>query len=83
MNDLSELYIISAKMVGYATLETYIYYYLHSNEIKKVDVLTFFTFTLAVLESAHCLFTISSNSITLLRNETLYNIKRMRLNSAL
>lgn len=62
MSNLSELYIVSAKMVGYILLATYIYTYLHANEIKKVDVLTFFTFTLAVLEAAHCLFIISSNS---------------------
>jgi len=63
-NSLSELYIVSAKMIGYGALATYIYYYLHANVVTKVDALTFFTFTLAALEFCHCLFIVTSDSLS-------------------
>ncbi len=63
-NDISELYIVTSKMIGYGMLATYIYYYLHTNSISKVDALTFFTFTLATLEFCHCLFIFASDSVS-------------------
>lgn len=63
-NDISELYIVTSKMIGYGMLATYIYYYLHTNSMTKVDALTFFSFTLAALEFCHCLFIVTSDSVS-------------------
>lgn len=50
---LDETLINTIKLIGYGFLAVYIYMVVDSKGITEIDVLTFFTFLLAVFEATH------------------------------
>lgn len=60
ISSAGDLVFTILKFVGYGFLAGFIYSYFITRELQEIDVLTFFTFTLATFEAAHCLSIIVS-----------------------
>lgn len=57
---IGDLVFTILKFIGYGCLAGFIYFYSVHKGLQQIDVLSFFTFTLATFEAAHCLSIILS-----------------------
>ncbi len=53
VSNVSDLLFTFLKALGYGILALFIFNYFMKRELQEIDVLTFFTFMLAVFESGH------------------------------